>query len=215
MRIISRATQEQVSLAEAYTHLKIDTVSAGSPPAVVSDEDDWLNLFIPAVRKFTERYLGRALVPTTVLGVLDEFPEGNFTLQGGPVLDIQSIVYTDEDGVEQTVDASWYSLNLDEQLARVVLTDGQAWPGTFDMVSAVRVTYVIGNSYTAESPDTAPIDEDIKAAMLIILGWLYREREGMAVQQFWTAAAGDAAKVYIPPAAKLLLGMPRLRRGFA
>jgi uncharacterized phiE125 gp8 family phage protein len=206
VRIISREAEEQITLAQAQYQCKVDT--SGDPPE--SEHDDHLNDLIADVRMQVETYLGRAIVPTTVLAALDEFPEGNFALEGGPVTEIDSIVYTDTDGVEQTVDGSLYTLNLDGELARVVLSEDGVWPDTEDSISAVRITYVIGSNY----PDDETIntlDGAIRRAMLLLIKFYFDG--GEPPPQWYTSK--QPGEQYMPPAVKMLLGPHILRRRFA
>jgi uncharacterized phiE125 gp8 family phage protein len=207
MRIISQSAVEQISLVEARLHCRVD--ASGSPPT--SPEDDELSLLILGVRKFTERYLGRSLTMASVQAAIDAFPSGDvIELEGGPVLGIDSIRYTDADGIEQVMDAADYSLNTDQVVARVILATDAEWPTTEAVPSAVRITYTLGYTAAGDSPNDQPMSEDIKVAMLLIIAFLHKNR-GDEDFDLWMRSG----QIPIPPAARLFLSPHILRKRFA
>ena len=104
---------------------------------------------------------------------LDAFPEDDeaITLEMGPVATITSIKYTDTAGTEQTITSTDYALSLYGNANQVAPTYGDYWPLTQDIPNAVRIRYVTG--YT-----TAPYA--VKAAILLLVGHLYENRESVS-----------------------------------
>jgi len=204
VKIITPATTEPVSLVTARLQCKVD--AEGSPPTHV--DDPLLELFTTAAREWVEAYLGAIVAPTTVQTELDDFPsdDGDLTLESGPVLDVQSITYTDDNGDPQTVDEATYTLDTRTEPAVLRLLDGESWPTDVGTVNAgIKVNYVVGYSGDADSPMIAPLPKSIKVAILLILAHLYRNRENSTVVSLQT----------IPFGATALLGPLKRKMGFA
>src|SRR6185369_13879861 len=72
LRQIGEVAGEQITLAQARLHLRLDD-DGDSPPS--HPDDPWLTDFgIPAAREWCEAYLGRALAPTVFELSLGAFP---------------------------------------------------------------------------------------------------------------------------------------------
>lgn len=179
-KVITAASVEPVSLAEARLHIKADDDTT---------EDALISVWITAAREAAEHYTGRALAPQTLEMALDCFPEyedDEILLAMPPVASITSVKYTDTAGVEQTIAGSAYALSLYGESRRLAPTFGNYWPSTQDIPDAVRIRYVTGYE---SCPKAA------KAAILLMVAWL-NENRGDTIQP-------DDIQ---PPAAKSLLG---------
>lgn len=213
MEIITRATSEPVSLAEAKLQCRID-----------SDIDEFDSMigevWIPAARGWCEHSLGLILAPTLVRMVADEFPAdatrtssagvstvepGTMALEGSPVQAIQSITYIDPDGIEQTLDNTSYALDTSGQIALVRLNSGESWPDTKSMANAVKVTYSIGYSAAGESPEDKPLPREFKVAILMLVAHFYKNPD----------ATVEKALTEIPMGVCWLIKPLQVRRGFA
>ena len=178
---------EWITLADAREHLRVDVY--GSPP--VSDDDAWITAQIPAAREYCENELGRALAPRTLEiatnafpGVAIETPPGIvFPLRFGPATEIVSVNYDDADGVEQTVDPATYALDLYASPSRMCLAYGATWPTARSALNSVRVRYVTGYELAAGSPPVPTLPKAARAAMLLMLGHLYENREATGVDK--------------------------------
>src|SRR5512139_1711154 len=106
-RILSKSTLEPVTLAFARQHLKL--VPEGSP--ATHPDDELVEAYIVAAREYVEGYTGLTLTASTLEQRLDAFPSSVIFLAGAPVRGIVSVTYLDTAGAEQTLDASYYSLN--------------------------------------------------------------------------------------------------------
>ena len=104
---------------------------------------------------------------------LDTFPDwdGPILLDLPPVATISSVKYTDTAGVEQTIAGADYALSLYGDSRKLSCTYGITWPLTREIPDAVRIRYVTG--YTT-LPTTG------KNAMLLLIGHLYENREGVS-----------------------------------
>jgi uncharacterized phiE125 gp8 family phage protein len=157
MRIITPPTTEPVSLDEACIHLKD-----------VYPEDFYLvSAQISAAREQAEAFTRRYIAVQTVELAMSKFPTRiKLPL---PVVSITSLKYIDPDGVEQTITDYQFSNQKDD--AYIIAPYGRQWPATKDIPEAVMVRFVVG--YT-----TCP--QSIRAAILLMVGDLYANRESIA-----------------------------------
>ena len=121
LTLVTPPQYEPVSLDEAKDHLRV----------TASDDDVRITGYITAARKWVENYLGRALITQTWDKWLNQFPssypytalyiepetyhsEDNIIeIQKAPLQSVTSITYTDENGVDQTLSTSIYTVDTD------------------------------------------------------------------------------------------------------
>lgn len=131
-----------VSLEEVKLYLRID----------VATEDDLLDTLMATAHNNVEKFLGRTLLTTTQTMYLDAWPtKDRLYLPFPPVQSITSVVYTDVDGVENTMYAADYTLGLDARtkLHQIQLVYGASWPtGTLSPNNPIVITYVAGYGAT-------------------------------------------------------------------
>jgi uncharacterized phiE125 gp8 family phage protein len=155
-----------VSWAEAQLHLRLDTTTDQTMvEAMIASITGWLS--------GPGGWLGRSVGSQTLEARFGSFTCSEVVLPCGPVTSISSIKYLDEDGVEQTLSASVYQRLTD---GRVVLNLDEEWPDLYDDPEAVRVRYVAGDTPAA-----------IKAAVLLMVGHLYANREAVVTGTIATA----------------------------
>jgi hypothetical protein len=226
IKIIAFPVGEQIDLAMARLHLRLD--DDGDSPAAHPD-DVWLTgVGIPAAREYCEGWLGRALAPHTLELGLDSFTApytctwhgqpcsrissesstssmaySEILLPMPPVVSVASVKYYDGDGTLQTLSTDAYY--VDDYAGRIVLVDGTSWPTTSVRPNAVLIRYHAGYSLPGDSPDTNPLSFGLKAAMLLVLGALYENREDQA---------GDVL-TELPLGAKALMMPYKVRLGMA
>lgn len=161
-------TTEPVSLAEAQLHLRLDT--AGSPPS--HPDDSLVRVLISAAREDAENYTGMTIAASQyqVQGTAES---DELSLQTHPVTSVASVTYEDSDGVTQTVDSSTYYVDNFARPARLVFKSNTP----ADMVT---VSFTAG--YTdLSSPNPYPCPAGVKAAILLMVGNLYENRESVAL----------------------------------
>lgn len=181
IELVTDATEEPISLELAWAHLSID--AEGSPPE--SAFDLWLEqVGLPAARASCEDFLGVSLAPKTYRLTLDAFPSGAIEMRWPPVTSIVSVVYVDTDGTEQTMSSSEYT--LDSSLVMPWLIPADGWPSTAEVANAVHVTF--GSGY-----DATTLPPQIKAAILLMLGHLFRNREAITEKQAFEMPLGVEA----------------------
>lgn len=172
LKLITAPTAEPITLQEAKDHLRVDS----------TDDDALISAIIEAARQHLDGrdgILSRALMPQTWDYSIDRFPDGDtIPLPLAPAQSITSVKYVDGNGVTQTMSASDYALSADlEWSPSVRLGYNKTWPSTRDTYDAVTVRFVAGYASAAVVP--APL----KAAILLLIGHLYENREATAPAQ--------------------------------
>lgn len=178
--------EEPVTTAEAKLHLRVD----------IPDDDALIGSLIVAARLVCETYTKRSLVATT----WDLFLDGGFPWSGGyynrlirqqgpgpmwlpqqqgaiellrpPVQSVQWVKYVDYGGVLQTIDPSLYDVAPGTP-ARIQAAFGQVWPLARPQLGAVQVRYTSGYGAAAAVPEV------FKAAMKLLIGNWYENREAV------------------------------------
>ena len=164
------------TLADNTTTSYLDNISDASlgagAPSSNTTSDPLITALIKAARQQAELELRRALITQTVDAYLDSFPSGDdTTIRLPPLSAITSIVYTDDAGVEQTLDAARYTVDSQSSPARVTPAYGYSWPATRDKVNAVRVRFTAGYGAASAVPAC------IKQWMLLQIKALYDNRD--------------------------------------
>lgn len=156
LELVTAATVEPVSLAEAKLYCRIDD----------SAEDAVVTMLITTARKHVEDILGRQLVNASWRGYLDGFPaSGQILIPICPLVSATSIKYLDSNGTEQTLAADQYRLVTAGEPGFIELADGCSWPTTQDVSGAVRVVFVAG--YGASS---TYVPEGLRLAIMMLVG---------------------------------------------
>jgi uncharacterized phiE125 gp8 family phage protein len=170
---------EPVSLAEVYTHLRLDP-DEDSPPG--HPDDDMLTTFISASRAQAEKISRRAFVSQRVMLVVEGFPTNkakSVPLLRPPVISVLSVAYYDADNVLQTVDSANYFVT-DDHLPSLQFITTYAYPTVYPSRGSLRIEYTAGYEPESSPPATqadyaANIPAGIKAAVLIGVQLLYDE----------------------------------------
>lgn len=152
-----------VSREEAKAHLRIDH----------SDDDTLITALVAAATDHLDGWtgiLGRAIITQTWRQDFDGFG-CKLRLPLHPVASVSSVAYFDAENVSRTLSPDYYELLSDGSGAYVALKADQSWPATKSRAGAVSVTYVAGE-------ELAPAA--IKAAILLMVGHLFENREAVA-----------------------------------
>lgn len=178
--------EEPITLDEAKNHLRVD----------VNDDDVLIGGLLVAARKFVEDATGRAFITRSFSCTLDAFPSrGIINLPRTRVTAVTLVQYTDENGATQLVDPAVYAVDLKTEPARIYVKFGQVWPAMIPQPSAVKV------SFTAGEANAAAVDKRDVAAIKLVLGHLYENREAGVV--------GTIASV-LPLGLRTILGQRRV-----
>lgn len=215
VRVVTQPEREPISIAEARRHLRIEAFE-GSPPTH-PDDDDIMGIYLPAAREWCENYSGLALATQTVEVAIGGFPvqySGHWYDLNGlplpiwPVQMVESITYTDSDGIVQTMLDTDYSVDPTWPGA-LYPAYGVTWPTARAMRNAVRMRVRVGYTLTSESPNDMPLPRSLKNAIMLVMAYLYDNRENAQ------AARNGAGLAEIPLAAQHLLDPYRTRLGIA
>jgi len=173
-------TVEPFTTEEAKTHLRISTL----------DEDTYIDRLIKAARVRTESVTSRALLNQTWNYYMDSFPS-RIQLPRPPLGSVTSVKYVDQDGVEQTLSNTLYTVDTSAEPGLVYMNYNGSWPDVRVFDKAINVEYVAG--YGAAS---TAVPEDLLQAMLLLIGHLYENREAVMETQTYPLPMGYEALVF-------------------
>lgn len=206
--VIEQPTTEPISVDEARAQCE----AARYEDSDVDPLDDQMFAgWIAAAREYCEDFTGLSLA-TKVLEVdLESFPtvlaDGSkaIELPGGPVRAIVHIMTPalGELGSEYSSD----DVDSDELVGETVYADGQVYPGVYSLdaarsrvypvgdwpsitagTGAVRIRYLAG--YGVDSDGGQALPSVIRAAMLLVIGHLYANRESTTEKAMATLPMG-------------------------
>jgi uncharacterized phiE125 gp8 family phage protein len=192
-RVIVEPPVEPLTLAEVKAYRRVD----------FDDDDALLLSLITAARKHVENFCGISLVTQTRETLYDYFPL-YIQLDYGPIQSIASVDYIGTDGVSTAL--TDYTSDLTRW--RLAPSYNGYWPTVRTVYGGVTVRYVAGFAPLEGSPTdyTGNIPADIKAAMQLLIGNWYENREATI-----TGAVNQA----IEHAVTALLAPHRMRLSYA
>jgi uncharacterized phiE125 gp8 family phage protein len=194
IELITDATVEPISLELAWSHLRLDP--EGDP--LGTPDDLWLTTVgIPAAREACEDFLGVALAQKVYSVTLDRFPCAAIELAWPPLVEITTVTYVGQDGVEMTLPADSYTVDKSLPVPWLLPVIG-SWPAAADVANAVRVNYLAG--YTP-----ANIPAKLKVAVLLMLEHMFKNR----------GAVTDKSSFEMPLGIEYLLRPRRVKKGMA
>lgn len=215
IRLIVPPSAEPISLTEMRLHLRLDD-DGDSPPA--HPDDPLIQTLMVAAREFCENYIGRAVAPQTFEIAGRAFEHCDYLMHGyghfielpmSPVSSIVAVTYTDPDGNPQTVPSSDYLLDEFSDPALLWAKDGTAWPIVARGPNMARVRYIAGYDLPGDSPNINPLPTSIIAAIKLVVGNYYENREAAAL-----LARGESMAL-LPMGVAALLDPYRLDFGIA
>lgn len=205
LRVVAQPTGEQITLDEAKLHLRVDS-DGSSPPAHL--DDPLIESLIVAAREWCENDTGRALVPQTLELTTSAWPVrgpwgigDQVSLPMGPIGSVVSVTYLDAAGVSTVLAGSGYLVDNWSEPGWIYPAVDTTWPTVQSVANAIVIRYTTGFTLPTDSPNDKPLPKSIKAAMLLIVGHLYENRE----------QSNDLKLQNIPLAAESLLDRYRLR----
>jgi uncharacterized phiE125 gp8 family phage protein len=166
VRRLTPPAVEPVSLAEAKSHLRVDT----------TDDDTYISTLIKAAREWVEEYLDRSLVYTQWQVKADQWPV-EFEMPRPPVATAGThtavtLTYESIDGTTKTVPSNEYRVDRDSVPGVVRNIYNGTWPSDalFD-ANAVTLTFWAGYG-----PDATNIPQVAKHACLFLIAHWYETR---------------------------------------
>lgn len=182
--LVTPPSAAPVTLDEVKAHLREDSTDqdaliGGLIAAAVMHLDGWTGI------------LGRCLMPQTWRQDYNCF-ERCLRLPLFPVTSISSVKYEDEAGTVQTISASNYALQNDDLGAFIRFKSTYTFAGVSAERPAVHAEYVAGYA------DADDVPAPLKAAMLLMIGHWYANREAVSI------GSGIQTQV-VPMAADMLI----------
>jgi uncharacterized phiE125 gp8 family phage protein len=171
VRLVTAPLLHPVSLQEAKDHLRVTGTA----------EDGYISGLIGAATEAVQQVTRRQLEPATYDLFLDQFPSaGPIDIPLPPLQSVASVNYVDVNGVEQ----SFADFEADTVNGRVAPKFGAYWPEVRAVANAVRIRFTAGYP-TGGTPFS------IKAAILLLIGGLYEQRESQSPEKLHDNPAVD------------------------
>lgn len=171
-----------IDLPTLKAHLRVDH----------SADDSLISAYILAAMSYAQHYTGVAIGEQEIELALDEFPDGAIALPLAPVTSIVSLTYVDLLAATQTLAGSAYSLDDFGISHWCMSAAGTEWPDTYEAANAVRVRFMAGR---------ATLDPAVKAALMLLVGHLYENRQEATEKKLSSVPLGvnallDTVKVW-------------------
>lgn len=180
LSVTTQPAAEPVTRAEAKTHLRVTG----------SDEDSYIDGLIIAARQYCENMTGQAFVERGMQWRIDRFPclaSIALIIPAVPVISIDSIVYTNDDGEEETWTEGLYNFVNDSMFPRLVPAYEEGWPSNVrNIIGAVKINFTAGYEPSEASPvdHAVSVPAAVKHAIKLIIGHLYEHRMDVSREQF-------------------------------
>lgn len=155
-----------VPLATVKQHLRVDHV----------DEDQLIGSYLSAAARSFEARTGRNFGAASYTLTLDTVPSV-IELPVAGVIAVSSMTITDADGVVQTIAAGDRTLTLGDFSSYLTPATGATWPAAGPVTNAVDIQFTAG---------LTTIEDDLMAALLLMTGHLYRNREATSADALHT-----------------------------
>lgn len=181
--VVDGPDAEPITIEECRSHLE----AALYDDTAVDDLDDAMILaWLGAAREHCEQFTGLSLAPRVLEIALDRFPtaadDGSAAIElpFGPVVEIVSVgasAASSSSSSSTSSDADLLSPSdylLDQYSSPNRLLPTSSWPAASGDL-AVKVQYIAG--YGDVTNGGSPLPAAARAAMLLVLGHLYRNRE--------------------------------------
>lgn len=161
---------EPVTVAEAKRHCRVD----------MSDDDALFADLISAATRHCEQFTHRRFISQVWDDRRDAVPAYVWTSPLGPVVSIDSVSYVDLDGATQTWSSALYRTDIPDGdaagPARLTPIYGGQWPQARSITNSFVVRMTVGYGASA-----ATVPSDIKAAIKLMVGHLYANREAVNI----------------------------------
>lgn len=184
VRLLTQPSVSAISLEDAKAHLRVTSTT----------EDSVIQELLAVAASEVEARTCRVLLESTFALYLDRFPDSApIVLPRAPLIAVDSIKYLDGDGVEQTLAAEDYMVELRREPGRV--HPWLSWPATqASRPDAVTITFRAGYA----NPDAIPAA--LKHAIRLYVADVYLNRSATEVLE------GSGRVLENPAFAALLAG---------
>jgi uncharacterized phiE125 gp8 family phage protein len=202
-KLITAPLEEPLTIAECRAHLEAQAYEDSDVDPI---DDAMIEGWLAAAREHCEAFTGLAMSTRTLEVALDEFPTSAspggvaIDLPMGPVREVQTISWGDESDDEMNNDT--FVLDTYSRPSRVKPV-AAAWPAVTAATNAIKIRYLAGYGVDTDGGEALP--KVLRAAILLVLGHLYANREDTA----------DKALAAIPLGAEALMRPLRVKLGMA
>lgn len=191
LTLVMAPADEPVGLSEAKLHLRVDH----------DDDDDLIQSLITAARDQIEHVTWRQLLTATWDYSCDAWPaDGVFVLPKAPLQSVTSISYTNTANVTAVVPSTDYLVDTASLRGRVLPAYGKSWPSAgLRPANGITVRFIAGYGAALAVP------AELKAALKLLVGHLYENREAVNVGNIVTPLplalewllSGRSARVFV------------------
>lgn len=170
-RLTTAPTTTVVSASDAMQHCRI----------VDTEDTTYLDSLIARATRHCENICKRAFITQTWTLTMDSWSDCKYVTDGiiyvprAPLIAVSSITYLDTNGTSQTLAADQYRVDAASQPGRIEQAYGVSWPTTRGVIGDVTIVHTCGYGAAASVPD------DIKHAVLLLVGHWYENREAVLV----------------------------------
>lgn len=184
-RVIAAPANEPLSLPECYAQLHLDDPDSNGRP-----DDALILTYAAAAREYCENFTGLSLAMKDYEVVLNAWPDDDLIeLPYPPFISLLNGITISDEISDNAIDEDSYLVdNYTGQI--VAITPLASWP-TLATGNLIRIRYRAG--YGDESEAAGQVPAQIKAAMLLMLGHLYMNREATAEGQLLQIPLGVEA----------------------
>jgi len=153
---------DPLTLAETKLHLRVSDTA----------DDTLITALIKAATDYVEKTYSLQLLTATWELKMNEFgPSDSYTLPIYPATAVTGITYVDLQGATHTVDTNQYVVDTHKKPARITPAFCVIWPYVRGQTNDVTITFTAGFGAATAVPET------IKAAMKLLVGNWYENRE--------------------------------------
>jgi uncharacterized phiE125 gp8 family phage protein len=166
--LVTGPSAEPLKMGDIKNHLRIEEGETA--------EDELLKRLRATARQRVEKITNRKLITQTWKAYYDEWPSGDAIVLPYTPLSTgtaPSITYVDSTAGSNTFSTTGWRSDSVTEPPRLVLTYSQSWPSaSLDNMNPIYAQFVCGYGNTSTS-----VPEEIKSAMLLMVGHLYENRE--------------------------------------
>ena len=164
-KVITAASSQILTTAEVKAHLKVDTTA----------DDTLIDNLILAATNSCQEYTNRFFITTEITQYGDNWSDVSELFKSPVQSALFNVKYYDTSGVLQTLAASKYKLDNVSHPARLAPAPNDGWPEIIDEYNAIEINYKVGVDNASD------VDNAIKQAVLLTIGYWYQSREAVIV----------------------------------
>lgn len=162
LKVVIPPAVEPVGREDAKQHLRVDG----------NEQDAVIDRCIRVAREQAEAYQNRAYLEQILELVLERLPDMPVHLPRPPLVSLEAVTLTDEDGATTAVPITDFIVDTDSEPGRLFFKKGKSWPAvTLGEGGSLRIRYKAGLA------DAADVPARVLQAILVQTGYLFENRE--------------------------------------